>query len=81
MKEYYEGGHAKSKSIAAIGNEKLKYLSLAVTAYCKAQAHFRQLINLLNPPATSPENLGLKPWEFWKEKTNYKLDFKLHKLK
>jgi hypothetical protein len=66
MAELYQGDYARNKSMVTSGDEELKYCAQATTEYCKAQAHFQQLINLLNPPPTTPEDLGLKPWGFWK---------------
>lgn len=66
MTDYYEGDYYRNRSVMAVDQE-LLYLSKAATAYCRAQAHFRQLTNILEPPATTPEDLGLKPWGFWEE--------------
>jgi len=65
MEEFYEGEYFKNSSITVSGNDKLLLLSKATTAYARAQSHFRQILNLLDPPATTPEDLGLEPWGFW----------------
>jgi hypothetical protein len=64
MAEYYEGDYYRNKSAVETDRELLNF-SKATTAYCRSQAHFRQIVNFLNPPAKAPEDLGLKPWGFW----------------
>ncbi|KPK74359.1 MAG: hypothetical protein AMJ79_14380 [Phycisphaerae bacterium SM23_30] len=67
--EYYQGNSALNKAILAGGNEAIKYLAEAVTAFTCSQAHAMQVYEALNPPPTSPSDLGLKPfggdWASW----------------
>ncbi len=59
---YYEervlGGRAE-------GNQTVYMWSKALRAYTRCQALAKQVYNSLVPPATKPEDLGLKPWGFW----------------
>ena len=61
---YYEdrvqGGRAE-------GNQGVYMWSKALRAYTRCQALAKQVYNALVPPATKPEDLGLKPWGFWNE--------------
>jgi hypothetical protein len=61
--EYYEGIHAYQKGVLSEGNEALLHFGRAATAFTRSQAHARQLYNSLVPPATKPDDLGLKPHE------------------
>jgi hypothetical protein len=61
--EYYEGVHAYQRGILTEGNEALLGFAQAATAFARSQAHARQLYNSLIPPATKPDDLGLKPYE------------------
>ena len=40
----------------------------ALRAYTRCQALAKEVYNALLPPATKPEDLGLKPWGYWEEK-------------
>lgn len=60
--EYYEGVHAYHRGVLADGNEALLYFAQAATAFTRSQAHARHLYNSLVPPATKPDDLGLKPY-------------------
>lgn len=60
--EYYQGINWRNKSRLAEGHEILRDLALAATAFTRSQAHARQCLNALIPPATSPEDLGLSPY-------------------
>ena len=70
--EYYEGIHADHKGLLTNGNEALCYFAQAATAFTRSQAHAKQVYNTLVPPATRPEDLGLKPyggsWAKWATK-------------
>lgn len=67
--EYFEGLNAYNKGFLASGNEAPFYFGKAATAFTRAQAHAKQVYNALVPPATRPEDLGLKPyggsWAEW----------------
>ncbi|MFC1782881.1 C45 family autoproteolytic acyltransferase/hydrolase [Planctomycetota bacterium] len=67
--EYYQGGSVLNKAILADGNEAIKYFAEAATAFTQSQAHAMQVFEALVPPATSPSDLGLKPfggdWARW----------------
>ncbi|MFB3883798.1 MAG: C45 family autoproteolytic acyltransferase/hydrolase [Thermodesulfobacteriota bacterium] len=60
--EYYEGVHAYQRGVLSEGNEALLRFAQAATAFTRSQAHARQLYHSLVPPATKPEDLGLKPY-------------------
>lgn len=53
-----EGGRAER-------NQGVYMWSKAIRAYTRCQALAKQVYNVLVPPATKPEDLGLKPWGFW----------------
>lgn len=61
---YYEdrvqGGRAE-------GNQEVYMWSKTLRAYTRCQALAKQVYNSRVPPATKPEDLGLKPWNFWNE--------------
>ncbi len=62
IKGYYEGIHAYHRGVLTDGNEALLYFAQAATAFTRSQAHARQLYHSLVPPATKPDDLGLKPY-------------------
>ena len=68
-KEYYSGCNAFNKGLVTAGNESLSYFARAVSAYARSQAHAMEVYEALVPPATSPSDLGLKPfggeWAKW----------------
>lgn len=57
--EYYEGVNWANKANLASDDEALFYYAKAATAFTCSQAHANQLKNILDPPPTSPEDLGL----------------------
>jgi hypothetical protein len=67
--EYYEGVNAYNKGSLTNGNKSLLLFAQAATAFTRSQAHAKQVSNALVPPATRPEDLGLKPyggpWAKW----------------
>ena len=67
--EYYSGCSAFNKGLVTEGNEALSYFSDAATEFARAQAHAMEVYDALVPPATSPSDLGLKPfggdWAKW----------------
>ncbi|MBM3788975.1 MAG: hypothetical protein FJW35_01340 [Acidobacteria bacterium] len=67
--EFYEGNSMLNRGLLAGGNEALRLLGQAATAFTRAQAHARQVYEALVPPATSPLDLGLRPfggdWAQW----------------
>ena len=70
--EYYEGLVAYDKGMLASGNQALSYFAQAATAFTRCQAHALQVYEALVPPATSPSDLGLRPfggaWGEWERK-------------
>jgi len=70
--EYYEGLVAYDKGMLASGNEALSYFAQAATALTRCQAHALQVYEALVSPATSPSDLGLRPfgeaWGEWERK-------------
>lgn len=63
--EYYQGYMANNKGLLTHGNEALLHFGEAATAFTRSQAHARQVLHALAPPATCPSELkGLedKPW-------------------
>jgi hypothetical protein len=67
--EYFEGRSAFRKGKLASANQALAYFAEAATAFSRCQAHARQVYEALVPPATSPTDLGLRPfggdWASW----------------
>ncbi len=61
---YYED---RIQGEAANGNQGVYLKSKTLRAYTRCQALARKVYNSLVPPATKPEDLGLKPWGFWNE--------------
>ncbi|MEI9476209.1 MAG: hypothetical protein WCO26_06505 [Deltaproteobacteria bacterium] len=47
------------------GNESLNYWGKTTRAFTRCQALARQVYESLVPPASNPEGLGLKSWEYW----------------
>lgn len=60
--EYYEGVQAYNRAVLTDGNEALLYFARAATGFTRSQAHAGQLYDLLVPPATKPDDLGLKSY-------------------
>jgi hypothetical protein len=60
--EYYSGANWKSRADLATGNDKIMYLAEALTAYTRCQCHAQQVYEALFKPATTPSDLGLKPY-------------------
>ncbi len=60
--EWFKGGYYQSLAQKSTGNEHIYNLSKATRAFTRCQALARQVYNALVPPATSPEDLGLRPW-------------------
>jgi hypothetical protein len=71
-REYYQGCNSLNRALLASGNDALQKLSAAATAFTRSQAHALQVQEALIPPATSPTDLGLKPfggsWAKWETK-------------
>ena len=67
--EYYQGCSLFNQGLITEKNEALFYFARAATKLTRAQAHAMQVYNALKPPATSPSDLGLKPfgggWAKW----------------
>ena len=61
--EYYEGVNWANKAALASGNEALLYYGKAAAAFTRSQAHAKQVLHALVPPATCPKDLGLKPYK------------------
>ncbi len=75
-KEYYRGNQAFDKALLANGNEALLLFAKAATEYTRCQAHAMEVYEAILPPATSPTDLGLKPfggdWAEWETKVGKK---------
>jgi hypothetical protein len=60
---------ASNQAVLASGNAALAHLGKAATSFARAQALARQVYEALVPPATSPSDLGLRPfggdWAEW----------------
>lgn len=67
--EYYEGIAVYNKGLLSGGNEALRCFAQAATAFTRSQAHATQIHDVLVPPATRPEDLGLNryggSWAKW----------------
>ncbi len=63
--EYYQGYIANNKGLLTGGNEALLHFAEAATTFTRSQAHAKQVLHALAPPATCPSDIkGLedKPW-------------------
>jgi hypothetical protein len=60
--EWSKGGYYQNLAQKTVGNEHVYNLSKATRAYTKCQVLAKQVCNALIPPATKPEDLGLRPW-------------------
>jgi hypothetical protein len=60
--EWYKGSFYQSRAMKTTGHEYIYELSKATRAFTRCQAFAGQVSNALVPPATSPEELGLRPW-------------------
>ena len=61
-KEYYRGCSCLHKAILTEGRESLLFYSEAATMFTRSQSHAQQVFEALNPPATSPTDLNLRPF-------------------
>ncbi len=70
--EYHEGIHLSHKAAVTWGNEALLYASRAASAFTRTQAHAKQVRHAFVPPAETPADLGLQPyngsWASWASK-------------
>ncbi len=70
--EYYRGNIALDQALLSSGNEALSLFAKATTQFTRSQAHARQAYETLVPQATSPSDLGLRPfggdWASWETK-------------
>jgi hypothetical protein len=60
--EWFRGSYYQNLTRRTTGNEYIYNLSKATRAFTRCQAFARQVYNALIPPATEPEDLGLRPW-------------------
>jgi hypothetical protein len=60
--EWFKGGYYQNLARKTTGNDYIYNLSKATRAFTRCQALAKQVYNALVPPATSPEDLGLRPW-------------------
>ena len=67
--EYYRGNLAWNKARTTSGRESIAWMAKAATGYTRCQARATEVYEALVPPATSPSDLGLKPfggdWATW----------------
>jgi len=64
--EWQKGEYYQRYAINTEGNESTNYWGKVTRAFTRCQALARHVYNALVPPAAKPEDLGLKPWEYWK---------------
>jgi hypothetical protein len=71
-REYYRGNIYFNRARLTSDNPRLALLARAATSYTRCQAIIQQVQEALNPPPTSPTDLGLKPfggeWGEWETK-------------
>jgi len=60
--EWFKGGYYQSLAMKTTGHEYIYNLSKATRSFTRCQVFAGQVYNTLVPPATSPEDLGLRPW-------------------
>ncbi len=67
--EYFRGCDALNNALLSSGDNAIASFSKAATAFTRSQAHAMQVYEALVPPATSPSDLGLRPfggdWAQW----------------
>jgi len=63
--EWQIGEFYGEKAKNATGNDSIYSWGKAIRAFTRCQALANQVRNALRPPASSPEDLGLRPWRFW----------------
>jgi len=68
--EWHKGQHYRDPVVMAKtkGNETIYIWGKAIRAFTRCQALAKQVHNALVPPATRPEDLDLRPWEYWTKK-------------
>lgn len=68
-RELYRGNRALTRALLTSGTESLRHFSHAATAFTRSQTRAIELYEALMPPATSPSDLGLRPfggdWATW----------------
>ena len=69
VSEYYEGINLSNIALLENGDESIRYFARAATAFTRSQAHSRQVYDILVPPPSRPQDLGLQPyggsWAQW----------------
>ena len=60
--EWFKGNYYQGLARKATGNERIYNLSKATRGFTRCQTFARQVYDALVPPATKPEDLGLRPW-------------------
>jgi hypothetical protein len=65
--EWQKAEYSHKRAKQAEGNEAAICLGRTTRAFTRCQALARKVYNALVPPATRPEDLGLKPWGYWKK--------------
>ena len=67
--EWHKGNYYRELSAMATAakEENIYKWGKAIRAFTRCQALARQVLNALTPPPTRPEDLGLRPWEYWKK--------------
>jgi hypothetical protein len=63
--EWQKGEYYQRRAQDTAGNESVNFWGKTVRALTRCQALARHVHSALVPPAANPEDLGLKPWEFW----------------
>lgn len=63
--EWQKGEYCQDFARKTNGNKSINYWGRATRGFTRCQALARKVYNSLNPPATKPEDLGLKPWGYW----------------
>jgi hypothetical protein len=71
LTEWFTGEFHFSPVVSRVtaGNESVYKCARSLRAFTRCQALSKQVYEALLPPATCPEDLGLKPYKHWEEKT------------
>ena len=63
--EWIKGEFYQNLAERTQGNENTSHWAKAIRSFTRCQAIAKKVYNALVPPATRPEDLGLRPWGYW----------------
>ena len=77
--EWQKGEYYQQLARKAKGNKLKNHWAKATRAYTRCQALALKVYEALVPPPSKPEDLGLKPWGYWKQDQVYKHKRPIHR--